>query len=564
MITSRFVLLATLSPAAYAGVIGTRADSSVTLKIALAQKNFAGLEKALYAASTPGSESYGTYLTKSQMASYISPTEETVERVNSWLSSNGLSASSASPSGDWISVDATVEQANSLLKTDVLSFGLRGLEYTVPEEMKDCVVAVHPTGSALGTSRKPDPPTPWKDTVESNPVPATSRTASSLPESCQRDLEDGSPENFVKPYSVQCRFDLYDIPYTQATQPRELNDLWIADYTALNGMSLNEGPLRDYLAEWRPDVQVEEPLYEEILTAGGTNNQNSDHNMFTDPRAWMATSVAPNIPLTYHAVGIDGTTDEIDMMLTQANYLLEMESPPKVVAYPYSNKEGRYPREIAHRLCNAYAQLSARGVALIQPVGMGGVEAQFPTGSCEAFDVSFPASCPYVTSVGSTGVSNGIAELPPTDFGANAGGFSTHFERPAYQDAAVSAYLSNLEDVEYAHMYNTAGRANPDVSVHGLISPSVNTGIGFGSPAYAAGLFAGIIALLNDELVAAGKPTLGFLNPWIYENLDAFRDITEGGSEGCGTPGFNSTVGWDPVTGAGVPMYPRLRAAAGL
>lgn len=81
------------------------------------------------------------------MASYISPTEETVERVNSWLSSNGLSASSASPSGDWISVDATVEQANSLLKTDVLSFGLRGLEYTVPEEMKDCVVAVHPTGS---------------------------------------------------------------------------------------------------------------------------------------------------------------------------------------------------------------------------------------------------------------------------------------------------------------------------------------------------------------------------------------------------------------------------------
>lgn len=26
---------------------------------------------------------------------------------------------------------------------------------------------------------------------------------------------------------------------------------------------------------------MEEPLYEEILTAGGTNNQNSDHNMFT-------------------------------------------------------------------------------------------------------------------------------------------------------------------------------------------------------------------------------------------------------------------------------------------
>jgi tripeptidyl-peptidase-1 len=27
---------------------------------------------------------------------------------------------------------------------------------------------------------------------------------------------------------------------------------------------------------------------------------------------------------------------------------------------------------------------------------------------------------------------------------------------------------------------------------------------------------AGAIALLNDELLAAGKPPMGFLNPWIY------------------------------------------------
>lgn len=42
-------------------------------------------------------------------------------------------------------------------------------------------------------------------------------------------------------------------------------------------------------------------------------------------------------------------------------------------------------------------------------------------------------------------------------------------------------------------------------------------------------IFASIIALLNDELVAAGKSPLGFLNPWLYSTAaSAFKDITSG------------------------------------
>lgn len=36
---------------------------------------------------------------------------------------------------------------------------------------------------------------------------------------------------------------------------------------------------------------------------------------------------------------------------------------------------------------------------------------------------------------------------------------------------------------------------------------------------------AGIFALVNDKRLAAGKPTLGFLNPFIYKNPQAFNDI---------------------------------------
>jgi subtilase family serine protease len=52
--------------------------------------------------------------------------------------------------------------------------------------------------------------------------------------------------------------------------------------------------------------------------------------------------------------------------------------------------------------------------------------------------------------------------------------------------------------------------------------------------------FAGIVTLLNDALIAAGKHPLGFLNPMLYSiGVDGLNDITSGNAPGCGTPGFN-------------------------
>lgn len=53
---------------------------------------------------------------------------------------------------------------------------------------------------------------------------------------------------------------------------------------------------------------------------------------------------------------------------------------------------------------------------------------------------------------------------------------------------------------------------------------------------------AAIIALLNDARLRAGKPVLGFLNPWIYSSgYKGFTDITAGQSDGCN--GFNTQTG---------------------
>jgi len=78
--------------------------------------------------------------------------------------------------------------------------------------------------------------------------------------------------------------------------------------------------------------------------------------------------------------------------------------------------------------------------------------------------------------------------------------------------------------------------------------------------------FASIIALLNDQLITAGKKPLGFLNPLLYSanGSAALTDIISGSNPGCGTNGFNATENWDPVTGLGTPVFSKLLAAIGL
>lgn len=65
---------------------------------------------------------------------------------------------------------------------------------------------------------------------------------------------------------------------------------------------------------------------------------------------------------------------------------------------------------------------------------------------------------------------------------------------------------------------------------------------------------------MNDARVAAGLPSLGFLNPWLYaQGLKGLNDIVGGNNPGCGTGGFTAVEGWDPVTGLGTPNFGLLK-----
>ena len=110
---------------------------------------------------------------------------------------------------------------------------------------------------------------------------------------------------------------------------------------------------------------------------------------------------------------------------------------------------------------------------------------------------------------------------------ASGGGFSQSFARADYQQNAMSYFLTNYPPGYSSSQFNITGRVYPDVSAIGnRISiysngkPQLESGTSASAP-----LFASIITLINEERLAANKTTVGFLNPALYANPDAFADV---------------------------------------
>lgn len=114
-----------------------------------------------------------------------------------------------------------------------------------------------------------------------------------------------------------------------------------------------------------------------------------------------------------------------------------------------------------------------------------------------------------------------------------------------------------------SNVFNNTGKARafPDVSSIGLKVATVwlNQTYGVGGTSASAPIFGGIITLLNEERVAVGKKPIGFLYPVMYAHPEMFHDVTNGSNLGCGTNGFPTAPGWDPITGLGTPNYPMMK-----
>jgi tripeptidyl-peptidase-1 len=116
----------------------------------------------------------------------------------------------------------------------------------------------------------------------------------------------------------------------------------------------------------------------------------------------------------------------------------------------------------------------------------------------------FPASCPYVTAVGSTQKYNPeVVALNFNPFSASGGGFSEYFPQPSYQASTVNAYISSLEN-GLNGLYNSSGRAYPDVAAQGqnIVIHYRGDDLATDGTSASTSIMAGVVALLNDYRVA--------------------------------------------------------------
>jgi len=251
--------------------------------------------------------------------------------------------------------------------------------------------------------------------------------------------------------------------------------------------------------------------------------------------------------------------------------------PSNVISTSYSYNEADLTVSYASRQCDEYGKLGLMGVTILYSSGDNGVAGSSgnclnPNGSQTAdgtiFNPSFPATCPYVTAVGATQLSPGKSVFDDEDACEqviySGGGFSNYFAIPEYQKDAVSSYLKNNPPPYPSNIWNSTGnsRAFPDISANGanyVVAVDGNFSLVYGTSA-SAPVVGSMLTMVNDARIALHKSPIGFINPLIYAAnfSDAFNDITNGTNPGCGTVGFNTSRGWDPVTGLGTPNFPSL------
>jgi tripeptidyl-peptidase-1 len=283
-------------------------------------------------------------------------------------------------------------------------------------------------------------------------------------------------------------------------------------------------------------------------------------------------SVAPNVTTWFYSMksfnfwqDLTTWTQEID---NETN-------PPYIHSVSYG-EQGDYPSDAYRsRLNQEFQKLGTRGLTIVFASGDDGAGCQGAGTSDEpnlcdcTFYPSFPATCPYVLTVGATKFLTGTtgAEGAVVAF-KSGGGFSQYFPPGSYQTTAIAAYLQSGVTMPEACAFNASGRATPDVSALGDIHFQVINGgtkVTVGGTSASSPTFSAILTLLNDIRLNNGESTLGFVAPWIYQtaasNPTAFFDVTVGDNfvSGCCSSGkqggFECATGWDPVTGVGTPNF---------
>ncbi|KAJ7890306.1 subtilisin-like protein [Mycena leptocephala] len=533
-------------PYAAGWIQARRLESSkvIPMRVGLQQRNLHQLEDLLLSVSHPESPTYGQHWSPAQIVDMFAPSHETIAAVKNWLVDSGLAAERLrlSPSRGWIAVNVTVEEAEKLLHTEyhvythpsgAEQFGCH--DYSVPAHVREHVDLIKPT---VQFNHRVPAPRLKKRTIT---PPSTNLKTNGV--KVNKELSLDTCDEIITP---DCLRALYNFHYT----PRETkkNTFGIVEFTPQAFLAPD---LDMFFANFSPTqvgarpipVLIDGAIVQHIVEDfdfNGESDLDLEYGMsLTNPQPIQLLQTGDIV----EGAGFDNWLDAVDGSFWPES--CGIIAPPHTVSISYAQDEVTISAASAMRQCTEYAKLGMMGTSVFYSSGDNGVAGNGgvclnstlqPVDDGTVFNPSFPSTCPFVTS------------------------------SPSYQASAVKGFLANHPPPFTNGEFNNSGkvRAFPDLSANGanyVIGIDGEFGLVFGTSA-SAPTTASIFTMINDARIAIGKRPVGFINPAIYSEAfkiaGAFNDITIGGNQGCGTPGFTSVPGWDPVTGVGTPNFERL------
>jgi tripeptidyl-peptidase-1 len=363
-------------------------------------------------------------------------------------------------------------------------------------------------------------------------------------------ISDVTLDNHIVPAVLTARYNVTDVGTNSA------NEIAVAEFV---GQFYSPTDLTSFMTEFASNATSK--AVSKIVGTNQGRNPGDEANL--DIQYVMG--VAQNVPAWFVIEAGGGTfQDFFSELAAWATWLTNTSDIPKVFSVSYGDQYENQPSgAYKFKLSSQFQQAGSLGISVIFASGDSGSGCI----GCSSFQASFPATSPYVTSVGATQFISGSAgpEEASVAF-PSGGGFSNHFAQPSWQSSAVTKYLNSAANLPKPSYYNATGRGTPDVAAAGVGFVIVLDGTKeqVDGTSCAAPTFSAIISLLNQARLAQGKPVLGYLNPWLYGTAaptpGAFFDVTQGNNpQGCCHQGFPAAPGWDAVTGLGTPNYKVLK-----
>ncbi|KAF5491232.1 Tripeptidyl-peptidase SED1 [Colletotrichum fructicola] len=535
--------------------------------LSVPESGISAAEDVLRAISDPSSDKFGHHLSADEVSEMFAPSADVVRQTAKWLNSAGIPRSSMSVSSDGshIFFNTTVERAERLIDATFYSYSkdnsiqLATKSFGLPARISGHIDAVLPGIDLGGVPSAVAKAKPFS-------MLSTTTLKRQSPQSQQLDC--------FKYMTPECYRSLYNIPTTNAAVSTSQNSLGIYQPAWVSWLPED---LDGFFSRFHPGLVGQRP---KVLPVNGGYLQDDvkmwPFNLESNLDHEYAMSLISPLPVTniqagdqflggnlntmlgafskeYCLTGLDPNFDPVYPNTRPGGYNSSdcgVYDPPSVISVSYVYNEATFSEGYLRRQCLEYLKLGLRGVSVIVSSGDTGTSHQgnscidpnsgnvTTNGTHGHFTPGFPASCPWVTTVGGTQLSASMSYL----------------NQPSLQ-----SHLRNLSTAGY---FNPRGRGFPDVSAvaNDVVAYSNGKLWRVAGTSASAPVFASMVALINNARQAVGKSPVGFINPFLYGvGKKALRDVKTGWNSGCGvTQAFAASDGWDPVTGLGTPDFSRL------